>query len=56
MESVSRHRFTQRVEQLLLDVELFERHDTDPAAAFLAGLRDKHNLTLAEFLVDEFGY
>ncbi|MDL0121118.1 IS6 family transposase [Halobacterium salinarum] len=42
--------------KLILDVELFGRHGTDPAAAFLAGLREKHDLSEAEFLVDQFGY
>lgn len=35
---------------------MFARHGTDPAAAFLAGLREKHNLSEAEFLVDQFDY
>ncbi|MCD2201464.1 IS6 family transposase [Halobacterium sp. KA-4] len=42
--------------KLILDVALFGRHGTDPAAAFLAGLREKHDLSEAEFLVDQFGY
>jgi len=41
---------------LILDVQLFGRHGTDPAAAFLAGLREKHDLSDATFLVDQFGY
>ncbi len=40
----------------ILDVQLFGRHGTDPAAAFLAGLREKHDLSDATFLVDQFGY
>jgi putative transposase len=42
--------------KLILDVQLFGRHGTDPAAAFLAGLREKHDLSDATFLVDQFGY
>jgi putative transposase len=36
----------------ILDVALFGRHGTDSAAAFLQKLREKHNLSEAEFLVD----
>ena len=42
--------------KLILNVELFGRHGTDPAAAFLHGLREKHDLFDAVFLVDQFGY
>ncbi len=42
--------------KLILDVALFGRHGTDQAAAFLHGLREKHDLSNAEFLVDQFGY
>ncbi len=42
--------------KLILDVALFGRHGTDPAAAFLHRLREKHELSDAEFLVDQFGY
>ncbi len=42
--------------KLIFDVELFGRHGTDPAAAFLHRLREKHDLSEAEFLVDQFGY
>ena len=42
--------------KLILDVALFGQHGTHPAAAFLAGLREKHDLSAAEFLVDQFGY
>ncbi|WP_254547290.1 IS6 family transposase [Halomarina pelagica] len=41
---------------LILGVALFGRHGTDPAAAFLHGLREKHDLSDATFLVDQFGY
>jgi len=41
---------------LILNVALFGRHSTDPAAAFLHGLREKHDLSDAVFLVDQFGY
>jgi putative transposase len=40
----------------ILDAQLFGRHGTDPAAAFLHGLREKHDLSEAVFLVDQFGY
>jgi putative transposase len=42
--------------KLILDIALFDRHGTDPAAALLHGLREKHDLSAAEFLVDQFGY
>ncbi|GGN24642.1 IS6 family transposase [Halarchaeum nitratireducens] len=42
--------------KLILDVKLFGRHGTDPAAAFLHDLREKHDLSDAVFLVDQFGY
>jgi len=41
---------------LILGVDLFGRHGTDPAAAFLHGLSEKHELSKAVFLVDGFGY
>ncbi|ELY99876.1 transposase [Natrialba aegyptia DSM 13077] len=41
---------------MILDVALFSRHGTDPAAAFLQKLREKHDLSEAEFLVDQCGY
>jgi len=42
--------------KLILDAQLFGRHGTGPAAAFLLGLREKHDLFEAVFLVDQFGY
>ena len=42
--------------KLLLDVQLFKRHGTDPAAAFLHGVVEKHDCESAVFLVDQFGY
>ncbi len=42
--------------KLILDVQLFGYHGTDPAAAFLHGLREKHDHSEAVFLVDQFGY
>ena len=42
--------------KLILDVPLFGKHGTDPAAAFLAGLREKHDLSDATSPVDQFGY
>ncbi len=42
--------------KLILDAQLFGHHGTDPAAAFLYGLREKHDLSEAVFLVDQFGY
>ena len=42
--------------KLILDVALFKRHGTDPAAAFLHRLTEKHDLSEAMFLVDQFGY
>jgi putative transposase len=41
--------------KLILDVELVGRHGTDPVAAFLYQLREKHDLSDALFLVDQFG-
>ena len=42
--------------KLLLDVQLFKRHGTDPAAAFLHGVVEKHDCEDTVFLVDQFGY
>ncbi len=42
--------------KLSLDAQLCSRHGTDPAAAFLYGLREKHDLSEAVFLVEQFGY
>ncbi len=42
--------------KLILDVALFKRHGTDPAAAFLHRLTEKHDLPEAVFLVDQYGY
>ncbi|MUV59465.1 IS6 family transposase [Halobacterium sp. CBA1126] len=42
--------------KLILDVALFGRHGTDPAAAFLQKLQENHDLSEAEFLVEQFGY
>jgi len=42
--------------KLILRVDLFGRHGTDPAAAFLHGLSEKHDLSEAVFLVDGFDY
>jgi putative transposase len=39
-----------------IDVELFSRRGTNPAAAFLQRLREKHDLSETVFLVDQFGY
>lgn len=36
---------------MILDVALFGRHGTDPAATFLFGLAEKHDLTDIVFLV-----
>ncbi|WP_435358601.1 IS6 family transposase [Haloarchaeobius sp. DFWS5] len=42
--------------KLVLDATLFKRHGTNPAAAFLFGLAEKHDLSDAVFLVDQFSY
>jgi putative transposase len=42
--------------KVILDVALFGRHGTDPAAAFLSDLAEKHDLSDTVFLVDQFGY
>jgi len=42
--------------KLILDAELFGRHGTDPVAAFLHRLTEKHDLSETVFLVDGFGY
>ncbi|NGM70549.1 DDE-type integrase/transposase/recombinase [Natronolimnobius sp. AArcel1] len=39
-----------------LNPQLFRHHGTDLAAAFLYGLREKHNLFETVFLVDQCGY
>ena len=47
----NRHR-----KKLLLGIELFARHGTDSAVAFLSGLTEKHDLLYTVFLVDGYGY
>jgi putative transposase len=42
--------------KLILDITLFGSYRTDPAAAFLHRLDEKHNLSEAESLVGQFGY
>lgn len=42
--------------KLLLDIAVFSRHGTGPAASFLHGLTEKHDVSDAEFLVDGFDY
>ena len=42
--------------KLLLDIAVFSRHGTDPAAAFLHGLTEKHYVADTEFLVVGTGY
>ncbi len=42
--------------KLLLDVAVFGRRGTDPVAAFLHGMAEKHDLSEAVFLVDGYGY
>ena len=41
---------------LVLDIEVFSRYGTDPAAAFLHRFTEKHNLEETTFLVDGYGY
>jgi putative transposase len=42
--------------KLLLEVDAFSRRGTDPAAAFLHRLTEKHDIVNTEFLVDAGGY
>ena len=42
--------------KVILDVALFKRHGTDPAAAFLHGVCEKHDCSETVFLADAFGY
>ena len=42
--------------KLLLEIDVFGRRGTDPAAAFLHRLTEKHDVSDAEFLVDGGGY
>jgi putative transposase len=42
--------------KVILDVALFGRHDTDPAATFLSDLDEIHDLSDTVLLVDQFGY
>jgi putative transposase len=42
--------------KLILGIDLFGTHGTNPTAAFLHGLSEKHNFSEAVFLVDGFGY
>ncbi|ELY25837.1 transposase [Natrialba magadii ATCC 43099] len=42
--------------KLLLEIDVYSRRGTDPAAAFLHRLTEKHDLNESEFLVDAGGY
>jgi len=42
--------------KLLLEIDVFSRRGTDPAAAFLHRLTEKHDIADTEFLVDAAGY
>ena len=42
--------------KLLLEIDVYSRRGTDPAAAFLHRLTEKHDVSDAEFLVDGGGY
>lgn len=42
--------------KLLLEVDVFSRRGTDPAAAFLYRLTEKHDIAETEFLVNAGGY
>jgi transposase-like protein len=42
--------------KLLLEVDVFSRRGTDPAAAFLHRLTEKHDVSDTEFLTDAGGY
>ncbi|NGM71268.1 IS6 family transposase [Natronolimnobius sp. AArcel1] len=42
--------------KLIPDAQLFGRHGTGPAAAFLHRLREKHDFSETVFLVGQFGY
>jgi putative transposase len=42
--------------KVILDVALFKYYGTNPAAAFLHGLYEKHDYSQAVFLTGAFGY
>ncbi|ELY56422.1 transposase [Natronococcus jeotgali DSM 18795] len=42
--------------KLLLEIDVYSRRGTDPAAAFLHRLTEKHDIDDTEFLVDAGGY
>ncbi|ELY94332.1 transposase [Natrialba chahannaoensis JCM 10990] len=42
--------------KLWLEIDVFSRHGTNPAAAFLHRLTEKHDIDKTEFLVDAGGY
>jgi len=42
--------------KLLLEVDMFSRRGTDPAAAFLHRLTEEHDVSDTEFLTDAGGY
>jgi transposase-like protein len=42
--------------KLLLEVDVFSRHGTDPAAAFPQRLTENHDVADTKFLVDAGGY
>ena len=42
--------------KLILDVQLFNRHGTDPVAAFPYSVTEKPDCSAPVFLVDQYGY
>ncbi|GAB7017741.1 hypothetical protein JCM18750_06020 [Halostagnicola bangensis] len=42
--------------KLLLEIDVYSRRGTDPAATFLHRLTEKHEIDETEFLVDAGGY
>ncbi len=41
--------------KLFLEIDVYNRRGTDPAAAFLHRLTEKHDVADTEFLVDDMG-
>jgi putative transposase len=49
------HAAIDRESKLFLEVDVYSRRGTDPAAAFLHRLTEKHDVANTEFLVDDMG-
>lgn len=56
MEIILAIRYNNHETKLILDVESCGRHETDPTVALLHRRSEKHDLSGAVLLVDDYGY